>query len=188
MLSTVGRAAVRRVVAPGPQSTNSAFRSIWHLQYVGTFHNPKSSSALPKTSFSLGRSYATATKVAPKPKKTTTKTVKPKKAVAKKAVKKPLKKVAKKKKAVKKLKAKPRGRPKKVLTEEEAKKAVLKDLKAKALSLPKKLPQTAWVVFAAEESKANRTDPRGGSALVEAAAKYKSFSPTELEVIDPFLS
>jgi len=181
MLSTIGRAAVRRVVAPGPQSTNSAFRSIWHLQNVGAFHNQKISSTLRKTSFSPGRTYATATKVAPKS-KTTTKTAKPKKKpVAKKAVKKAVKKV------VKKLKPKLKARPpkKKILTEEEAKKAVVKDLKAKALILPKRLPRTAWTVLATEFSKANPTNPRVASAMVEASAKYKSLSPAELEVIDP---
>jgi len=187
MLSTIGRAAVRRVVAPGPQSTNSAFRSIWHLQNVGAFHNQKISSTLRKTSFSPGRTYTTATKVAPKS-KTTTKTAKPKKKpVAKKAVKKAVKKVAKKKKVVKKLKPKLKARPpkKKILTEEEAKKAVVKDLKAKALILPKRLPRTAWTVLATEFSKANPTNPRVASAMVEASAKYKSLSPAELEVIDP---
>jgi hypothetical protein len=183
MLSTIGRAAVRRVVAPGPQSTNSAFRSIWHLQNVGTFHNQKITSTLRKTSFHPGRTYATATKVAPKS-KTTTKTATPKKKpVAKKAVK----KVAKKKKVVKKLKPKLKGRTpkKKILTEEEAKKVVVKDLKVKALTLPKKLPQTAWTVLASEMSKAKPTDPRVVSGMVEASAKYKSLSPAELEVIDP---
>jgi len=98
-------------------------------------------------------------------------------------VKKAVKKVAKKKKVVKKLKAKLRGRPakKKILTEEEAKKVAVKDLKAKALILPKKLPHTAWTVLASEMSKANPTNPRVASGMVEASAKYKSLSPAELE-------
>jgi hypothetical protein len=183
MLSTIGRAAIRRVVGRGPQSTNSALRSLWHLQYTGTFHDPNSSSALSKSSSSLGRCYATATKAASKPKATTAKTAKPKKAVAKKAVKKPVKKLAKKK-VVKKLKAKPKGRPKKILTPEEAKKAaarqVVKEQKAKALSPPKNLPQTAWTVLASEWAKAH---PEGKpSPLIGASAKYKSLSPAELEV------
>ncbi|KAN0117406.1 hypothetical protein V8E51_003383 [Hyaloscypha variabilis] len=180
MLSTIGRAAIRRVVGRGPQSTNSALRSLWHLQYTGTFHDPNSSSALSKSSSSLGRCYATATKAASKPKATTAKTAKP--AVAKKAVKKPVKKLAKKK-VVKKLKAKPKGRPKKILTPEEAKKAaarqVVKEQKAKALSPPKNLPQTAWTVLASEWAKAH---PEGKpSPLIGASAKYKSLSPAELE-------
>jgi hypothetical protein len=173
------------VVAPGPQSTNSAFRSVWHLQYVGTFHHSKNSSALPKSSFSRGRTYATATKGAPKPKTTTTQKVKPKKAVAKKPVKKPVKKIATKKKIVKKLKPKgPVGRPrkKKVLTEDEKKKAAIKALKAKALSLPKKLPQTAWTVLSSEYSKAHSGVSMGAGGMVEAAGKYKNLSPAELEV------
>jgi hypothetical protein len=123
------------------------------------------------------RTYATATKDAPKS-KTTTKSTKPKKkAVAKKAVK--------KKTVVKKLKPKPRARPKRILTEEEKKKVVVKDLKAKALTQPKQLPQTAWTVLASEVSKANPTNPRIASGMVAAAAKYKSLSPAELEVTDP---
>lgn len=189
MLSSIGRAAVRRVVAPGPQSTNSAFRSVWHLQHVGSFHHPKGSSALDKSCFSLGRAYATATKAAPKSKKTTTKSAKPKNPVAKKAAKKPVKKTAtkKKKKAVKKLKSKSVGRPRKILTEEDKKKAVVKALKAQALAIPKKLPFTAWMVFNAEDARANPVSvANGGPRSADAANRYKSMSPAELEVIDPY--
>jgi hypothetical protein len=176
MLSTIGRAAVRRVVAPGPQSTNNAFRSVWHLQYVGTFHHPKGSSALPKSSFPLVRTYATATKVSPKPKTTTAQKAKPKKAAAKK----PVKKLAKKKNVLKKLVKK--VVKKKVLTEEEKKKAVVKALKAKALSIPKKLPQSAWTVLTSEHSRVNPGSMASGG-MVEVAGKYKNLSPAELEVI-----
>ena len=188
MLSSIGRAAVRRVVAPGPQSTNSAFRSVWHLQHVGSFHHPKGSSALDKSCFSLGRAYATATKAATKPKTTTTKLAKSKKPVAKKAAKKPVKKTAtKKKKAVKKLKSKPVGRPRKILTEEDKKKAVVKALKAQALVIPKKLPWTAWMVFNAEDSRANPVSiANAGPRMTDASNRYKSMSPAELEVIDPY--
>ena len=182
MLSTIGRAAVRRVVGRGSQSTNSALRSLWHLQYVGTFPDPKSNSTVAKFSFSLGRDYATATRTAAKPRTTTTKTAKPKKAAAKKAVKKPVKKIAKKKKVVKKLKAKPKGRPKKILTPEEAQKATVKELKVKALSPPKPLSQTAWTVLASEWAKANPSAKP--SPFLGASAKYKSLSPAELEVRD----
>ncbi|KAE9376948.1 hypothetical protein N431DRAFT_401543 [Stipitochalara longipes BDJ] len=182
MLSTIGRAAVRRLLGRGHQSTNSALRSLWHLQYVGTFQDPKRISALPKSYVSLGRCYATATKAASKPRAATTKTAKPKKkAVARKAVKKPIKKVAKKK-VVKKLKPKPKGRPRKILSAEEAKKDAVKAQKAKALSLPKNLPQTAWTVLASEWAKAHPSQPATGtSPLTAAAAKYKSLSPAELE-------
>jgi hypothetical protein len=196
MLSSIGRAAVRRVVAPGPQSTNSAFRSVWHLQHVGSFHHPKGSSALDKSCLSLGRGYATATKAAPKSKTTTTKSkttttksAKSKKPVAKKAAKKPVKKTAtKKRKTVKKLKSKPVGRPRtKIPTEEDKKKAVVKALKAQALAIPKKQPWTAWMVFNAEDSRANPVSvANAGPRMADAANRYKSMSPAELEVIDPY--
>ena len=189
MLSSIGRAAVRRVVAPSPQSTNSAFRSVWHLQHVGSFHHPKGSSALDKSCLSLGRGYATATKAAPKSKTTATKSAKSKKPVAKKAAKKPVKKTAtKKRKTVKKLKSKPVGRPrKKIPTEEDKKKAVVKALKAQALAIPKKQPWTAWMVFNAEDSRANPVSvANAGPRMTDAANRYKSMSPAELEVIDPY--
>jgi hypothetical protein len=187
MLSTIGRAAIRRVVAPGRQSTNSALRALRHLQCIGTLQHAEGSSALPRPSSYPGRSYATATKTASKSKSATTKTAKPKKKPsAKKVVKKPVKKVAKKKKVVKKLKAKPRGRPRKIPTEEEKKKAALKVLKATALSPPKQKPQTAWTVLAAESAKANPS-AQLGSEMKAASTKYKSLTPAELEVLGPFL-
>jgi hypothetical protein len=156
---------------------------------VGSFHHPKGSSALDKSCLSLGRAYATATKAAPKSKTTTTKSAKAKKPVAKKAAKKPVKKIAtKKRKAVKKLKSRPVGRPrKKIPTEEDRKKAVVKALKAQALVIPKKLPWTAWMVFNAEDSRANPVSiANAGPRMTDASNRYKSMSPAELEVIDPY--
>ena len=145
---------------------------------------------------SLGRGYATATKAAPKSKTTTTKSkttttksAKSKKPVAKKAAKKPVKKTAtKKRKTVKKLKSKPVGRPRtKIPTEEDKKKAVVKVLKAQALAIPKKQPWTAWMVFNAEDSRANPVSvANAGPRMADAANRYKSMSPAELEVIDPY--
>ncbi len=189
MLSSIGRAAVRRVVAPGPQSTNSALRSVWHLQHVGSFHHRNVGSALDKSCFSLGRAYATAPEAAPKPKKITTKSAKSKKPVAQKAAKKPVKKTAtkKKKKAAKKLKSKPVGRPRtKILTDVDRKKAVVKALKAQALAIPKKLPWTAWMVFNGEDARAHPVSiANAGPRTTDAANRYKRMSPAELEVIDP---
>jgi hypothetical protein len=156
---------------------------------VGSFHHAKGRSALEKSCFSLGRTYVTATKAAPKSKTTTTKPAKSKKPVAKKAAKKPVKKVAKKKtKAVKKLKPKPAGRPRtKILTEEERKKAVVKALKAQALAIPKKLPWTAWMVFNTENARANPVSiANAGPKMTDASNRYKSMSPAELEVINPY--
>lgn len=182
MLSTIGRAAVRRVVTPRPQSTNGTFRSLWYLHCAGTFHRAQGTSAVSKSSFYPERSYATATKASSKPKSTTTKTAKLKKKPAvKKAVKKPLKKIAKKKKVLKKP-VKKVVKKKKILSEEDAKKATVKALKAKALSIPKQKPAAAWTVFVAEYAAANPNVPLTAYAT-EAAAKYKSLTPPELEVI-----
>lgn len=189
MLSTIGRAAVRRVVAGAPQLTKRAFQRIWHLQHVGASHNPKNGSDRPQFSFSLRRSYATAAKVVSKPRTTKSTTAKPKKAVAKKAAKKPVKKPVKKvakKKAVKKPVKKP-AKKKKILTEEQTEKLTLKELKAKALSFPKKKPQTAWSVLASEYTK-EHASTAFATGFKDAAVKYKSLSPAELEVIDPFSS
>jgi hypothetical protein len=183
MLSTIGRAAVRRVVAGGAASTNRAFPSIWHLQHVGIYYDSKSSL---KFHLSQGRSYATATKAAPKPKTTKPKTTKPKKAVAKKVVKKPAKKVARKK-AVKKPKPKPRKPAKKILTEEQARKVAVKDLKAKALSPPKQKPISAWTVLAAEYAKEHASS-MPSTGWKDASAKYKGLGPAELEVNRSILS
>jgi hypothetical protein len=181
MLSTIGRAAVRRVVAGGTQSTNRSFQSVWHLQHVGTSHNPKDSFSHPKFSFSLGRLYTTATKVAPKSQTTKSKTARPKKAVAKKALKKPAKKAAKKKTVKKPAKKVAKKKPVKALTEEQVKKVAVKELKAKALSLPKQKPYTAWAVLLSEHSKEHASSMRS-TGLKDAAARLKSLSPAELEV------
>jgi len=175
MLSTIGRAAVRRVVARSPQSTNRAFQSIWHLHHVGASQNPSNTSTRPNVPSSIARSFATATKAAPKTKTTKATTTKPKKTATKKAVKKPTKK-----KATPKPKPKVRKPVKKVLTEEQKQKVVLKELKAKALSPPKKKPQNAWTVLASQYAKENGPNMSSGG-MKEAAAKYKSLSPEQLE-------
>ncbi len=57
----------------------------------------------------------------------------------------------------------------------------IKKLKEEALTTPKKLPATAYQVVCSEVAKANHAI--GGKA---AADKYKSLSPEELEVANPF--
>lgn len=175
MLSTIGRAAIRRIGGGGVStSTNRAFQSLWSLQRADYIQKPETA---------LHRCYATATKTVTKPKpkaKTATKTAKPK--AAKKVVKK--KKPAPKKKKVA-LKKKPAVKPKKKpvpLTEEQKLRAEIRELKVKALLAeePKALPLTAWNVLLTEESKLG-----GLSASVRMpaiAAKYKALSPEELEV------
>jgi hypothetical protein len=189
MLSTIGRAAVKRVVAGGTQSTNQALRSIWHIQRVDSTHNALNTPAGAQFALPIRRLYATTTKAAPKskPKNSATKAKpKAKKAAPKKKV---VKKVVKKKT---KPKAKPVKKVKKVLTEEQKSKlaatkarAHLKELKEQALSPPLHTSVSAWQVLLTEVSK--RPQPAGqkgdiGSVSKEASAKFKSLTPAELEV------
>ncbi|KAH7403384.1 hypothetical protein BKA64DRAFT_668940 [Cadophora sp. MPI-SDFR-AT-0126] len=188
MLSSIGRASVRRVVARGPQSTNRTLQGLWQSQRVDTLRNDNNASTPPRFSFSLQRAYVTDAKVATKPKASKTTTTKPKtKKVAKnpvkKAVKKPAKKPVKKKAAAKK----PVKKPKKVLSEaqklriENSKRLEkLKALKEAALEAPKSKPSTAWTVILSELAKENA----GAAAIATtplAASKYKSLSAAELE-------
>ncbi|PVH87230.1 hypothetical protein DL98DRAFT_510091 [Cadophora sp. DSE1049] len=183
MLSSIGRASVRRVVARGPQSTNRTLQGLWQIQRVDTIQNADNASTRPQFSFSQ-RSYATATKTATKPKASKTTTTKPRtKKIAKKPVKKAVKKPVKKKAVAKK----PVKKPKKVLSEAhklriETSKRVekLKALKEAALEAPKSKPNTAWTVIISELSKENA----GVAAIATtplAASKYKSLSASELE-------
>lgn len=177
MLTTIARAAVRRVGAGAVRSsTNRAFQSIWHVQRLRTSEN--TDSVLPSTGFAfvLRRSLATAATASagsskPKAKKS-----------PKTAVKKPKKKVT--------AKAKPAKKPatkKKVLTEEEKaeKKAKLriKQLKVAALSTPKRKPHSTWTVFVSEYIVEHHTpDKKVSEMMAEGATKYKALSPGELEV------
>lgn len=95
-----------------------------------------------------------------------------------------MKKPVKKKVAVKKVVKKP---VKKVLSDRQKAIAIarknldeVKALKATALTIPKKGPTTAWMVLNAEYSRAN--SGTATSNVTAAAAKYKSLSPSELEV------
>lgn len=176
MLSSIGRAAIRRVGAGAShQSTNRVLQSLWHLQRIDKSNNVDLTSTLLQFSFSVRRPYATTTQ-ATKPKtKTSTAKAKPKtqKAVLKKAVK---------KKAA--AKPKPKAKPKKkVLTDEQKQKAELKALKATALTPPKGKPATAWTVLLSEMMKKGSVPPGGTTSVAkEAAARYKSLTAEELEV------
>jgi hypothetical protein len=95
-----------------------------------------------------------------------------KKAPAKKKAAKKPKKVAAKKKAAK---------PKKVLSPEAKAKLRLKLLKAAALSPPSQLPATSWAVMV-KDTLGGQTGSKVTEAIQEVSAKYKSLSPSELEV------
>ncbi|KAI9051025.1 hypothetical protein LZ554_005133 [Drepanopeziza brunnea f. sp. 'monogermtubi'] len=179
-LSSIGRAAVRRVAARGPQSINQALQSSRLRRVEITQGNVSTRTRSP---LYLQRSYATATKVVAKPKPKTTAKAKPKaQTVPKKAVKKPVKKKVARKRAVKKP-------AKKVLTDaqKENLKAAkarkhLRELKKTALSVPKAKPHTAWLIFFAQEIK---KDPGSGSAkCLEVSTRYNSLGPSELESLN----
>ena len=198
MLSSIGRAAIRRV---GTGQSHAASVRVgewtWQAQRVcvalGSYDAIKIHSR-PESRFvhSLRRSYATASKTTPEPrekkatagaKSTTTKKssrAKPKKAAAKPKAK-PKKKAATK-------------RVKKVLTEEQkAKRAEVKarlelrEARATALlSGPKQLPASAWMVLVVEEMKEAKAK-MGESFLIKNAmpnvtARYKNLGPSEREV------
>jgi hypothetical protein len=175
MLSAIGRAAIRRAGAGAAHpSTNRVFRSVWRLQRLQTRENAESNLSPTQISFVLRRSLATAASTA-KPKSKT-----PAKKVVKKAAKKTVKKPAKKKAAAK---PKPKAKPKKIVTPEEKEKLKIKKLKAVALSIPKLKPATAWTVLVSDFLSENTVPGKQVTTWVkEAAAKYKTLSPGELEV------
>lgn len=190
MLSDIGRAAIRKTgarVGTSNASTNRVFQSIWRLQRVDRSRKVDNAADRTQLPLSLRRLYATTTKATqtavPKPKRvatTTTKVKKPGK-LPKKAVKKPAAKKPKKKAAIKP-KPKPKKKIKKVITPEEKEKTSLKALKAAALSPPKQKPSTAWKVLVSEIA-AEKAGSGGTASLwsKEAASKYRSLSPQELE-------
>jgi outer membrane biosynthesis protein TonB len=197
MLSSIGRAAIRRVSAGAShQSTNRVFQSILHLQRVARSSNVDSTFILRPSSLSLLRSYATASlKTKPKTKTSAAKAKpKTKTAAAKKPVKKPLKSKPKRKVAAK---PKPKAKPKrKVLTDKQKEKAAkekqtaaLKALKATALSPPKGKPANTWAVLLAEfVTKGIAGGGHIGSLAKEASVKYKSLTTEEKEVREEPLS
>ena len=195
MLSSIGRAAIKRVGAGAShKSTNRVLQTILHLQRVARSNNVGSTYNLCQSSLSLLRSYATATLAAKTKTKTSAATTKPKtkKAAPKKPVKKAVKRKPKRKVAAK---PKPKAKPKKkILTpkgkERAAKQkqiAELKALKAAALTPPKHKAITAWNVLL-HETMAKKTMTAGGIGLVtkEASAKFKALTAEELEVRDEF--
>ncbi|CAL3963723.1 hypothetical protein PZA11_001259 [Diplocarpon coronariae] len=203
MLSTVRSAAVRRVAARGPESTDRALQGVRQIKLVAA---QNSTTSLARFTFSLKRTYSVVGRI-PKPTVGTSTVLKPKvkekKVAAKKSVKKPIeksikRKVAKKpvvkkpvKKPVKKLVKKPVKNPvkkpvKKVLTDKQKATAArrkaslkVKALKATALSLPKQGAFSPWMVYVAENVKER---PQGALGLTkELGAKFRSLSQSDSE-------
>lgn len=184
MLSTVGRAALRRIGGGVSTSTNRTLQSLWGLQRVQSAKCTDSPSQ--QLSWArVARFYATASKTAAKsktPRKKSTGTAKKATTKAKTTTKTATKKAAPKKKAVKKKvapKKKP-AKPKKQPTEEEQLKADVKTLKAKALL--KEEPPRPYVnalnIVVADVTKGNKAGLQS-SAAVE---RLRSASPAEMEV------
>ena len=186
MLSSIGRAAVRRVGAGvSQQSTNRVFlQSLWQLERADKSNNADSIFTQRPFYLSLRRSYATTVKatvpksevsIAAKP------TAKPKKAAPKKSAKKAVKKKPKKKLATKsKVKAKPK---KKVLTDEQKKRATLRALKLTALTPPTLKPRSTWLAFLKKFNEDNKSSAASGATKAkDASVHFKSITTEELEV------
>ncbi|KAH8663117.1 hypothetical protein BGZ60DRAFT_433127 [Tricladium varicosporioides] len=181
MLSTIGRAAIRRG-AGARSSTNRVIQSTWLLQRTnsrtGSNFQRESSlrivdqRAFATTSKTVAKSKTTTTTGNPKA-KTTTRSTKAKTKPAKKPIK---KKLAAKKPAPKKKVVKP-------LTEEQKKKAVIRELKKTALKPPKGLGSTPWIVFCGDNLSADNAVSLKNS-MSDIAAKYQSLSSAELEALN----
>ena len=180
MLTSVGRAAARRVVASANlnlhrSATNAlASRSPLVLRPA----------AASERSFSLSRWSLLAAKAdAASDKKTATKKSSSAASAKKKAAPKKEKAAKAKKPAVKKPAAKKKA--KKVLTPEEQEKLQLKELKKTALlkEEPTRLPFTSWAIFVAESSPVERARHSDLSEMLRAVrTNYDNLSYSEKEV------
>jgi len=166
MLTSVGRAAARRVVAGNRLALTTNGVAIPRATFVAR--------AIPIRSFSISQRtrQATATDSPAKPKKAT-KATKPKTSKAKKTVSK--KKASPKKPAVKK--------PKKVPTPEEVEKTKIKELKARALLKEEPRPgpnagQTEWTIFVGENTPTPLQKPLA-EHVRELSARFKDISSSE---------
>ncbi|KAH6678359.1 hypothetical protein B0J14DRAFT_320626 [Halenospora varia] len=179
MLSTIGRAAIRRGAGAG-SSTNRIIQSTWLLQRANSRTGSDSQRDSSFLSIANKRAFATATKTVAKPKTTAT-TTKPKAKTTTKSTKAKAKKSVKKKAAAKK--PAPKKKVVKQLTEEQKKKAVIRELKKTALKPPKGLGSTPWIVFCGDSLSADKAVSLKNS-MSEIAAKYQSLSPAELEALN----
>lgn len=159
-------------------SINRLLHSIRHLQRVDASSLTDNSLSRSQFTIPLTRLFATATKAAARTKAKTTVTKSSTKKASKKTVKKPANTA---KKAVAKPKSK--VKPQKLLSPEQKEKLEIKKLKELALSTPKGKPSTPWVVLLKEYSVEHASPGKSAVSFAkEAAAKYKSLSPGEIEV------
>lgn len=199
MLSTIGRAAIKRI-GGSHISTTRFLATIWQLQRVEGQQNVESSLGSLSASSLARRLYATASKATQtKPttsKKPATKAESAKKTAAKKpAAKKPAREVAKKKPAAKKpvkkakAKAKPKPKPKKkptkkkvVLTPSQILRKKIRELRVTALvgKEPAIKPTSAFQILLQQNSKSVKDIIEN---VRQTAAQLKSLSTAEFEVI-----
>jgi hypothetical protein len=200
MLSTIGRAAIRRtgLGASYPQCGRVG-ELAWKLQRICIAENACDTTQTysphgSRVGNAGRRSFATATKTPTTARATKAKS---KSTTAKKSATGASKRATAKSKAKPKRKVakKPKKPVKKVLTEEQkAKRAEVKAkeevkaLKAAALlSEPKQLPATAWSVLVSEYVKEQKSEMGQNfsgvtKSITGAATKYKSLNPSEREV------
>ncbi|KAH8808267.1 hypothetical protein F5884DRAFT_362506 [Xylogone sp. PMI_703] len=190
MLSAIGRAAIRRL---GAQPANRLVQSLQSTPRITIFKTCTVPLGYAHYTTSSVRLFAAATTTKTKktskksPAKSTTSKAAPKKkaATAKKTTRKTTRKTAKKTTAKAKKPAK-KQLTEKQKEEKQAKKERehLRKLKETALLPgPHRLPDTAWMIVLSEYLKANaeKGNQTSGTKTKEAAAKYKSLSPEELE-------
>jgi outer membrane biosynthesis protein TonB len=196
MLSSIGRAAIKRIGGLHP-SSNRFLASTWQLQRVEPHQNAAIISRSSSQSLLARRSYATATKSAPAKKPAATaskaaakkpaarKTATPKTAAkkpAKKDAKKPAKKPVKKAKAKSKDKPKPKPKPRTKKPLKESVKVFREKRKLKEVALlaeePKHKPITARNVHVQNVLAGSK----GKIDLGKATAAYSELSAVEIEV------
>lgn len=175
MLSTIGRAAIKRLGArPAATSANRLVQSFWSTSRVDTSNDFVSALSYAQYMKSQTRSYAAAATGTTKKSQTKSSTG-TKKSGAKKA-----KKTTKAKKPAKELTEEQKERLQAKKEKEEIKK-----LKETALlSQPKPIVDSTWGLVLQESMKANATKGAkvNGAPSKEASEKYKSLSSYELEV------
>ena len=192
MLTTIGRAATKRLVSVTATSTITASTSSGRVAITAATLPSLQQLTVAGTRFTAVRGFAAAKATTTKKKTATTTTAKkaaPKKtATATKAKA----KTTKAKKTVTKSKAKkaaakkpaPRGRKRKPLSEDEKLKLEKRALKKRAqFAEPKLLPETPWVAYLTEKIKGTSIDPADArTRFTDLAASYKSLSAPELRV------
>ena len=188
MLTSIGRAATRRLVSVAANSSlaTTSSRRILLPSKATTLH-PLQQLTTAGIHFTAVRGYAAAkTATATKKKTTTAKKAAPKKTATKsKAKAKTTTKAKSKSKATtKKADPAPRGRKKKPLNEADKAKLERKTLKQIAsYTEPKSLPEQPWIVFLTENITGQSVSPtEARTRFADLGAQYRSLPSTEMRV------